>query len=352
MRTPAPAPESGGQTAADDWSQDQVRLASGVVVPVRATARRRGWETLPHPVQAAIEVAAGSPVSAASTVGTGFTAGFASRLDLVDGSSIFVKAASAADDRRSNLDISTAYRLEARNLALLSPGSGAVPLLWTIEPHDGDDEWIVLGFPYVAGHPPRRPWRPAELQLVTDRLAEVAPALVVPPPALPLEPFVAASDDEIDTWNRDIVRRDGQSLWLDEVLTLTAESVRRCSGTAVTHADLRDDNLLLGDDGTVWICDWNWPMLGAPWLDLVTVLIAAHGDGIDVDRILETHPLTTDVDPRSINAWLSALWCYFTTVKQRDFVPSSPHLRDHQAWYEEATGDWISRRIGLTRTTR
>ena len=110
-----------------------------------------------------------------------------------------------------------------------------------------------------------------------------------------------------------VIERAGSSQWLDEVAALARESLARCAGTAVVHLDLRDDNILIGRDGRVWICDWNWALLGAPWLDLVTLLLATAGDGLDADAVLATHPLTRDVEPRSIDAWLATLWLYFTT---------------------------------------
>ena len=123
-------------------------LRSGVALPVRATSpSRRRWTELPQTVRAAVTKKVGSEVVRAMSVGTGFTAGFASRLELADGQQVFVKAASAADDRLHGWDISAAYRVEARNLAALSPDCGVIPLLWTLEPHDGQDDWIVLGFP-------------------------------------------------------------------------------------------------------------------------------------------------------------------------------------------------------------
>jgi hypothetical protein len=327
-----------------EWQRDQVTLSNGVTVPVRATARRRRWESLPGGVRSAIEERAGSPVQAATTTGTGFTAGFASKLELASGESIFVKAASTADDRLHGWPMSNAYRVEARNLAALSPAVGAIPLLWILELADADDTWVVLGFPYVAGQPPRRPWRVDELRRVTDRLAAVAPALEQPPPGLDLEPF-ALAHAEFPGWIERVRERDGDSGWLAEVSRLAEESVVRCRGTAVAHLDLRDDNLLLGDDGQVWICDWNWPMLAAPWLDLVTVLIAAYGDGLDVESVLIRHPLTRDVEPRSIDAWLANLWLYFTTRMEQEVPHGSPHLRDHQAWYAEVTRRWLAQRL-------
>jgi hypothetical protein len=33
----------------------------------------------------------------------------------------------------------------------------------------------------------------------------------------------------------------------------------------------------IGRGGRVWICDWNWALLGAAWPDLVTLLLAVGG---------------------------------------------------------------------------
>ncbi len=327
------------------WENDQVSLPSGVTVPVRATARRRQWDTIPEAVRLAIAETAGADVVSATTAGTGFTPGFASRLDLANGQVIFAKAASTVDDRLHGWSLSAAYRVEARNLRLLPPGAGAIPLLWSLELRDGDDDWVVLGFPHVAGRPPRRPWRADELRRVTDRLTETAAVLASAPLGLDLEPFAAAFG-EFPAWIDRVRERDGESSWLEVVSALAAESPARCGGTAVAHLDLRDDNLLLGDDGEIWICDWNWPMLAAPWLDLLTVLIAAYGDGLDTDRVIAEHPLTRDVEPRSVDALLANLWLYFTTRMEDDVPEFSPHLRDHQAWYANATRDWLGHRLG------
>jgi len=215
-----------------DWENDQVRLPSGVTVPVRATARRRQWDTIPDLVRHGIEEQAGAGVVSVQTTGTGFTPGFASRLDLADGRSIFVKAASTEDDRRHGWGLSSAYRVEARNLRLLPRGAGAIPLLWTWEVRHADEDWVVLGFPYVVGRPPRRPWLVDELRLVTDRLAETAPALASAPLGLDLEPFAAAFG-QFSGWIDRVRERDGESAWLDTVSALAVESPERCCGTAV-----------------------------------------------------------------------------------------------------------------------
>jgi hypothetical protein len=87
------------------------------------------------------------------------------------------------------------------------------------------------------------------------------------------------------------------------------------------------------------------PLLGAPWLDLVTLLLAAAGDGLDADAVLATPSADSRVEPRSIDAWLAVLWLYFTTSMERPVPAHSSHLRDHQAWYAESTEDWLHHRL-------
>ena len=151
-----------------------------------------------------------------------------------------------------------------------------------------------------------------------------------------------ASPAEYQPWIDRVRERDGESTWLRELTTLAREFETGCLGSSVAHLDLRDDNLIIGDDGRVWICDWNWPMLAAPWLDLVTVLLAPFGDGLDVDAVLTEHPLTRDLDGRAVDAWLANLWFYFTTRMEDEVPHASPHLRDHQAWYADVTEDWLA----------
>jgi hypothetical protein len=334
------------EPAAAAWTEDAVTTRDGTSIPVRATARRPRWEDLPGAVRESIEAAAGSTVVETWSAGTGFTPGFASRLRLADGRDIFVKAASSGDDRVHGWQLSHAYREEIRKLSLLPPGLGAPPKLWSLEAELAGERWVVLALAYIDGRPPRRPWSMAELILVTDALTDMAPLMAAPPPGLELGTF---ADDfgEWEAWLARVVERDGPSDWLDQVAALAAESVERCSGPGMAHLDLRDDNILIDGAHRVWVCDWNFPMRAAPWVDLLCVLLSARGDDLDVERVLATHPLTKDVERRSVDALLANLWLYFTT-RTMDSVPEfSPHLRDHQRWYAEVTEEWLRERLKL-----
>jgi Ser/Thr protein kinase RdoA (MazF antagonist) len=111
------------------------------------------------------------------------------------------------------------------------------------------------------------------------------------------------------------------------------------------HLDLRDDNVLIGSDGQVWFVDWNWPVRGAAWVDLVCLLLSAFGDGHDADALLKAHPLTRGVDPESVNCLLAVLLTHWACALEEPVPPGSPHLRDHQAWYFDVTRRWLEERL-------
>ncbi len=340
MSTPdrQPGPETG-------WRFDRVTTRYGVQIPVRATARRPEWSQLPPPVRQLIEELDGAAVVQTESAGTGFTPGFASRLDLADGRRIFVKAASSADDALHGWALSDAYREEVRKLTALPAGIGAPSLLWHDDRKLDGCRWIVVGFEYVDGTPPRRPWRSAQLRLVLDKLAATAEALTAVPAELALQPIAS---ELVGRWAgrlTEVRQLTGDSEWLRTVESLCEDAAERTSGASIVHLDLRDDNILIGTDGEVWFVDWNWPAVGAAWIDLVCVLLSARGDGIDVERLLAQHPLSRDVDPRSIDSLLAVLWSFWALARTKPVPAHSPFLREHQVWYLDVTEDWLRDRV-------
>jgi hypothetical protein len=330
----------------DCWEQDQVATAAGVVVPVRATARRPLWESLPDGVRSLVEGRLGARVVAAESAGTGFTPGLASRLVLDDGRSAFVKAASSADDRRHGWPLSDAYREEVRKLRRLPDGIGAPPLLWHEDRQIDGEQWIVEAFAWIDGQPPRRPWRSDELRLVLDKLVETAPLLTPAPSALGLESVEDHLAGGAAARLEKIVDREPDRDWTATVSELCAEALAGAiGGDSVVHMDLREDNVLIDRGGAVWFVDWNWPVVGAPWIDLVCIVLSAAGDGHDADGLLRAHPLGRDVDPRAVDSLLAVLWTFWAVDSVEPVPPGSPHLRDHQRWYLETTRGWLSRRL-------
>ncbi|WP_051551260.1 phosphotransferase [Nocardioides sp. URHA0020] len=316
-----------------------VRLPT--TIPHGRTARRLEWSHLPPPLRALVERRCGSPVVEAVSQGSGFTPGFASVLVCEDGSRHFVKAASLKAQRM----FAEAYREEARKLAALPADAPAAALLWT---HDADD-WVVLGIEHVEARAPRRPWRAAELDLCVAMTERLAGVLTPPPDELTTESFVA----EFASWPAywETLRAAPPDLpglveHLDEAAALAGRFADVTDGTTLVHTDIRDDNLLLATDGRVLLCDWNWPVVGAAWLDTVLLMIGPRGDGLDVDAVLASSALTRDVPAESVDVLIALVTAYFLVSAAQPVPPTSPYIRDAQRWQGEVCWRWLGERRG------
>ena len=311
-----------------------VGTAALPAVPHGHTAVRLGWKFLPAEVRSLVEHQLGGTVVGAVSQDGGFTPGFASVLTTDTGRRGFVKAASKAAQR----EIAASYAEEARKLALLGDSIPAPRLEWVHE----DETWVVLGFEALDARQPRRPWRPAELDRALDLAEEVVATTADPPAALGLKPLVEELPLLVDGW------QSVPSSWphRDEAAALAGRMATLSRDGRFVHCDLRDDNVLLVDDGRTLACDWNWPALGPAWQDTVDLLVSAHGDGLDVDPLLATRPLTRDVAPDDLDAWIAALCGFMLAARQRPVRASSPHLRTHSTWYAEAAWSLLARRRG------
>lgn len=305
-------------------------------VPSGRTARRLEWAHLPPSLRSLIEDHCGSPVTRARSQSSGFTPGFASVLTCEDGSRHFVKAASLVAQRA----FAEAYREEASKARMLPDLTPATRLLWI---HDADD-WVVLGFEHVEARAPHRPWTEDDLAACLDALSEVTRTLTPPPAGLVLDDAAVDFADWPAKWRHTLATfamPHGE-----EAAALAARFAEVVGGYTVVHGDVRDDNLLLTADGRVLLCDWNWPALGAAWLDSLILLTGPRGDGLDVERVLATHPTFASVDAEAIDIVLALFIGYFLTHSDDPVPSSSPHLRDHQLWQGEVLWEWLCERRG------
>ena len=319
-------------------------------VPYGATAHRPDWSSLPADLREFVQARLGQPVVGAVTQGGGFTSGFASRLLLGDGSRVFVKAVSSSQSP----DVFAFYDQEARVAAALPARVPAPTLRWAAK----YGQWLVLVFDDVAGRIPERPWRADELAAVLDMLPLLAAGLTPAPPGLPNLGTTADVDHNFSFWRRLAAGECGAdplpvaASWVGQLGVLAAlesDWAALAAGQTGAHFDLRDDNILLADDGRVLVCDWNWLTLAAPWVDLVGLLISVHGDGHDAQALLAAHPLAVGVSPRAVDAFLAAVAGNWAEEAAKASAPAdySPWMRTYQAWRRDAALSWLALRLRL-----
>lgn len=303
-------------------------------VPAGRTARRLTWPHLPPELRARIEQRLGSPVTDWASQDSGFTPGFASVLTCANGGLHFVKAASVAAQRSS----AASYRAEARVLSALPPGVPAPRLQWSL-----NEEWVVLGIDYVQARQPHRPWSAGDLDSALAALTRCAAALTPAPEGLEVADFRTEFASLPACWEHVRATRPG---WprLDEAQALADGFAEVTGGETLVHTDVRDDNLLVRPDGTAMVCDWNWAVHGAAWIDTVFALLGPRGDGMDVDTVLAEHPLTREVPAEHVDRMLALLVGFFAKSADDPVMTASPYLRRHQAWCRDVVWEWLKER--------
>ncbi len=306
-------------------------------VPYGRTARRLDYWLLPPTLRRLVEDRFGTAVVEAVSSEVGFTPGLVSVLTGADGRRMLLKAASIPAQR----PFASAFVAEARTLRRL-PARPQVPrLLWTHE----DDLWVLLALEHVDGVAPSRPWRPDQLDRCLDALEDLAAALTPPPTAL--RAFHEDLGGLVSGWEH---VRSSMPDWphLEEAAALAARVGTATLGTTLVHTDVSDASLVLAHDGRTVLGDWHAPVVGAAWIDTLSLLLAADGDGLDADTLLAERALTRDVPPDDIDTVLALFCGWFLERRDQPGQHSSPYLRRHQDWCGQAAWAWLARRRGWT----
>ncbi|MBF4163328.1 phosphotransferase [Nocardioides acrostichi] len=313
--------------------------SSSLAFPHGRTSRRVEWTHLPPGVRAKVEARLGTQVVDARSATTGYTPGMASVLTGADGSRTFVKAAATVAQRQ----FADAYRQEAERLRSLPSDVPAPRLLWSL---DGD--WVVLGIEHVEARHPRRPWLDEELDTAMALMVDLAQRLTPAPASMRLVTLAEDVADLPAAWNRITAASVGR-VPHDVLADATALAARLPDvgvGDTALHTDVRDDNLLLTDDGRVLLCDWNWPCRGPAWFDALSLLIGPAVDGHDAEAVLARTPLLADAPSEDVDTMLAVLTGYFLTSAELPVPTNSPHLRESQRLQGDACWDWLAQRRG------
>lgn len=316
--------------------------------PIAFSGSRLAWADLPRRVRRTIADLAHAEVVSERSATNGFSPGYASLLELTDGTDVFVKAVSP-DQNPHSPELARAEMTVAR---ALPPGVAAPELLWSFD----DGTWVILGYEAVEGRVPVHPWDRDELSVVLDALHDLATGPVPAPGAL--RPAEALVEELARSWVAllddgpgleravDAVGADGPWLreHLDDLAAAAGTAPAAARGTSLVHGDLRADNVLLAED-RVWLVDWPHAATGgAAWLDLALMLpsVAMQGGG-DPDTLFRSRPTGRDADADALRAVLAATAGFLLHGSVQPPPPGIANLRPFQHAQAVATLDWLRR---------
>ncbi|MDQ6715447.1 MAG: phosphotransferase, partial [Actinomycetota bacterium] len=205
---------------------------------------------------------------------------------------------------------------------------------------DSVDGWSVLVLEVVVGRMPGQPWTQADIDAAHDTCRVVAE--LGTPTTLGSRDYAHRISTDPDILRVATAMSDrsfagGRELpsWLPRHQTRVGELVLgaggRFEGDTLSHGDLRPDNLLVEPAGRVVVVDWNWVGRAAAWLDWVGLLPMMAWQGVDTGPLVAESPLTRDVDPEAVDAFLACIAVYMVEGYPRTPPPGcTTALRRHQ----------------------
>jgi aminoglycoside phosphotransferase len=233
---------------------------------LRAVGRRVTYVSVPLAVRAQIAERFGKCDVLREHVG-GLSPGCATSLRTPEGQVVFVKAVGM----ELNEQTVELFRREAGLLRVLAPAEYRPRLLADFEV----DGWVALVLEHVEGRHPHLDDADdfaAVAQVITGQVTELTP----PPKHSDVLSMVTTAERWASRW--EAIAVDPQKYlpaWAIRNLTGLLDRVRRLpdelTTTTLCHFDVRDDNLLLTDDGRAMVLDWGMARLGPAWTDLVVL---------------------------------------------------------------------------------
>jgi thiamine kinase-like enzyme len=188
-----------------------------------------------------------------------------------------------------------------------------------------------------AAWPP--PWTTARIDQVLDQIAAMHAVRADLPALTDFHPRAS------DGWSS--VARDpapflslglAPAAWLDAALPALVPAEAACSveGEALTHYDLRSDNICIAADGVKFI-DWAAAARGNPALDVGMWLPSLELEGGPA-------PESVQSGRPEVAAWVSG---YFAARAGLPVIPSAPRVRDIQRAQLTKALPWAIRALGL-----
>lgn len=311
----------------------------------QAGGQRRDWSELPFSIVGEMEGFLGDQIISATTLLGGFSPGIAARIMTASGQHRFVKAVSSD----VNAD---AVRFHRREIQICT-GLKTIPelpvpaLLWALDAEDSP--WTVLMFEHISGRQPMEPWIEGDLERCVDAMNDLA-SMLTPTPLSPPDvgPVRVDGASGSEPW-QDLQGRleDVSDTQIRQLSDLWADVPAALEGNSLVHNDLRGDNMLLGDDGRMYIVDWPHASIGATWIDPLFMAPSVEMQGGPMaSEFFARLDASKDADGDAVTTVLAAIAGYFVSNSLEPEIPSLPGLRAFQAAQGAVAMRWLGQRLG------
>ncbi|WP_369371629.1 hypothetical protein AB1046_23180 [Promicromonospora sp. Populi] len=314
-------------------------------------AVRPGWRELPPPLRTRITNLLGAPVIGARVSDdSGILPGAQFQVQTTKGNT-FVKALGTEQPGPLNL-----LRQEIALSPLLPRAAPHPELLWSIdEVLPGLGRWVVVGYAMPDGvRPVDLSWPEEDIAALVRVVREIgdieAPGDPMFPPQESVFPtgaweFLAAEQPaglaQHSPWLA------GRLEGLAEIASHAPEAI---AGKNLHHGALRAQNVLLptGRSETGLVSDWIWGSAGAPYLDLVSVLLNVRAnDGPPPEATLRRYGLPAGTEPDAVTCWIAVLAGYYLKSSMEPPPIDQPQLRRYQHRLARDAVSWLQTRLGF-----
>jgi hypothetical protein len=316
-----------------------------------SAAQRPGWRDLPPALKERINHLLGARVIAASNPGdSGILPVAQFQVQTTQGNA-FIKALGTEQPGTLNF-----LRQEIALSPLLPEAAPHPELLWSL-----DEVLPNLGTWVAVGYSMRADVRPIDLSWPEEDVASMVRAvrsigeIEAPEDSmfLPEEKVFPANSWEIlaDTLPAGLANH---SPWLagrlDGLAEIASHAPDAIAGKSLQHGTLRVQNVLLptAPGAQALIADWIRGSVGAPYLDLVSMLLHARiNDGPPPEATLRRYGLPPGTEPDAVTCWIAVLAGYYVKSSMEPPPTDLPALRSYQHQLAQAAVAWLKTRLGF-----
>lgn len=314
-------------------------------------ALRPGWRDLPPPLRARITNLLGAPVLAARYPGeSGVLPGALFQVQTPNGNA-FIKA--LGTERPGPLK---SLRREITLSPLLPDAVPHPELLWSI-----DEVLPNLGTWVAVGYAMREKVRPIDLSWPEDDVAALVRVVrSVGEIEAPDDPMFVPEEGVFRTnsWTALAEERPAglaqHSPWLtgrlEGLAEIASHAPEAMAGTSLQHGTLRVQNVLLpaAPGERPLITDWIRGGVGAPYLDLVSMLLHVRtNDGPPPEATLRRYGLPPGTEPDAVTCWIAVLAGHYLKASMEPPPFELPELRSYQHRLARTAVSWLQTRLGF-----